>query len=107
MRGATRVMLGVSLALLCGACDSDYGYLEIRTNYQIRPGDIYMSGETKLEANADGQLDTLIRAAVGKNDIYVRRGASKIALCSVAIRKNRIVSVTINRGQSSACEVAA
>jgi hypothetical protein len=98
--------LGAAAALSCGACEADSGYLEVKTNYQIRSGDIYMGGDIPIPSRADGEIDTVVRAPVGAIAIYVRRGATTLDLCKVDIKKNRIVSVVISRGQSgNPCDI--
>jgi hypothetical protein len=106
LRPRSRFWLVAAAALGCGACEADSGYLEVKTNYQIRSGDIYMGGDIQLPSGADGQIDTVIKTPVGARDIYVRRGSATIGLCKVDIKKNRIVTVVISRGQSgNPCEI--
>ena len=97
-----RIAIGCVLAFagLSSGCEADRGYIEVKTSYAIRPGDTYWVGEQQLAAAASGQIDEVLGAEVGAREIYIRRGYAKIEICSVTVAKNRIVTVTIDRGPS-------
>jgi len=96
------------VAALGAGCEEDQGYVEVRTSYAIRPGDIYWIGERQLSPAPSGQIDEVLGAPVGSLDIYILRGAAKITVCGVTVSKNRIVTVTIDRGPTGGvCNVVA
>jgi hypothetical protein len=99
-----RFRFGVPCALafagLAAACEAEHGYVEVKTSYVIRPGDVYWIGEQQLKPDAAGQIDEVYGAEVGRLEIYIRRGYVKIAICDVTVAKDRIVTVTIDRGPS-------
>jgi hypothetical protein len=99
---ARRAAIAWALAVagLAAGCDDDRGYVEIKTNYAIRPGDSYWIGERQVSPTPGGEIDEVLGVEVGTFDIYVRRGGSKIPLCGVTVTKNRIATVTIDRGPS-------
>ena len=100
------VALVGAIAFLFGGCDRDYGYLELKTQYRIRDGDVYMSGNFPLKPNAAGQIDTVVRLPVGTAGLVVQRGETVFPLCPVTIRKDRVVSVTLSRGRSDGpCDI--
>jgi hypothetical protein len=90
----------VAVAGLSAACEADHGYVEVKTSYAIRSGDTYWVGDQQLRPDPGGQIDAVYGAEVGRLEIYIRRGYAKIAICDVTIAKNRIVTVTIDRGPS-------
>ena len=99
-RSPAVILCVLAMAGLSTGCDADRGYVEVKTSYAIRPGDTYWVGEQQLAAAASGQIDEVLGAEVGAREIYIRRGYSKIAVCGVTVAKNRIVTVTIERGPS-------
>jgi len=105
-----RIAIGFVLAVagFVAGCEDDRGYVEVKTNYVIRPGDVYWVGELQVAPAPSGQIDAVIGAPVGSLDIYIRRGAAKITVCDVTVAKNRIVTVTIDRGATGGiCNVVA
>ena len=97
-----RIAIGCVLAVsgFSAGCEPDRGYVEVKTSYAIRPGDIYWIGDQQLAPAPGGQIDEVLGADVGPLEIFIRRGYVKIALCGVTVSKDRIVTVTIDRGPS-------
>lgn len=90
----------LAVAGLGAACEADSGYVEVKTNYSIRPGDTYWVDEQQLAPAPGGQIDQVLGAEVGPVEIYIRRGNARISICGATVGKNRIVTVTIDRGPS-------
>lgn len=100
MRASVAIGWALAVAGLAAGCEADRGYVEVKTSYAIRPGDVYWVGEQQLAPSPGGQIDEVRGAEVGPLDIYIRRGDAKITICGVTVSKNRIVTVTIDRGPS-------
>ena len=102
MAAHRRFAIGCALAVaaLSVGCDEDRGYVEVKTSYAIRPGDTYWVGNQQLAPAPSGQIDQVLGAQVGPLEIFIRRGFSKISICGVTVAKDRIVTVTIDRGPS-------
>jgi hypothetical protein len=99
-RSRVAIFCALIVAWISSGCEADRGYVSVKTSYAIRPGDTYWLGEQQLSPAPGGEIDAVLGAEVGPRDIYIRRGYSKIEICSVTVSKDRIVTVTIDRGPS-------
>jgi hypothetical protein len=92
-----RAALAGALALLalagCGR-DGNMGYVEIKTvPSSARAPALYIDAD-KLDALKNGT--TVLRQPVGTAKLQVDGEGGKVTLCQVAVRKNRITTVTIS-----------
>ncbi len=92
----------ISTVLSCTGCkdQSGIGHLEVKTTFAIRDGDVYTYDEKTLIANSDSHLDTVVTVPVGDVGIFLRRDNKKYRICATTVKKDRIVSVTIDRAEN-------
>ncbi len=90
----------------CFFCDTDIGYLEVSSTYEIRRDDAYTAGDTGIASRA-GKIDAMISMPVGTAPLALKRGGATFPLCTVTIKKNRVVSVTLSMSNTNAiaCKV--
>jgi len=92
-----RVVALAALALLalagCGR-DGNTGYVEIKTvPATARVPSLYLDSD-RVDALKSGT--TVLRQPVGTAKLQVEGEGGKLTLCQVAVRKNRITTVTIS-----------
>ncbi len=89
-------LLAAAVALLLAGCERDsMGYVEIKTvPASARAPNLYIDAD-KVDALKSGT--TVLRQPVGTAKLQVDSGdGGKLTLCQVAVRKNRITTVTIS-----------
>ena len=80
---------------LAGCKGDDVGYVEIRT-VPVAPatGAVLYLDSVKLDPLKNGQ--GVLRQSVGTARLAAEAAGSKLALCDIVVRKNRITTVTVS-----------
>lgn len=92
---ARRITCAAALLALTGCMpESGSGYVEIKLNPAgARPPVLYLDGD-KLAAPKGGVA--VLRQPVGTAKLQVEADGAKVLLCSVAVKQNRITTVTVS-----------
>ena len=104
-----RLSLGTAALALglvgCTPGAGEAGYAEIALNFVRAAGDIYRLNAAPLE-ELGGRGTAIIREPVGTARLELERYGRLYLLCNFAIRKNRIVTVSVSAGgRSFQCDV--
>lgn len=91
----TRAVL-VALAVGLAGCDwrEETGFVEVKKSFaSLAVGDTLILNATTLDFGARSSL--IIQHPTGTGSLEVRRGETSRKLCEFAVRKNRMVTVTL------------
>lgn len=106
-----RLKPGLSILLAAGvglaSCDwqGETGFVEVKKSFAILPaGDILILNSATLDLSARSSL--VVKQPTGTASIQLKHGETSRKICDFAIRKNRVVTVSlISASASFRCSV--
>ena len=110
VRAVETVVFCVSICLVGAGCkrdNHDYGHIEIKSDFRVRGTDAFLYNNTLISADQTGGLNYVATEPVGTGDIVLLRNGQKFRLCSVSVKRDRIVTVSLSGTQGLIhCDVA-
>jgi hypothetical protein len=98
-------LLAATILSGCAPTDAESGYAEIALNFVRTAGDIYRLNAAPLD-ELRGKGSAIIREPAGAARLELERTGRLYLLCNFAVRKNRIVTVSVFTGSGSfRCDV--
>lgn len=74
----------------------DTGFVAVRTTFSLSTNDAYMLGTVTLDPlNKGGPAEATFSEPVGSTKLRLRRAGATFDLCDLAVRRNRITTVTV------------
>lgn len=75
---------------------SNTGFVAVRTTFALSPSDAYMLGTVTLDPlNKGAPAEATFSEPVGSTKLRLRRSGATFDLCDLAVRRNRITTVTV------------